>query len=226
MAPKSKNLIIAIDGPAGSGKSTVSKLVAKSLGLLYLDTGAMYRALTLKAMNNKLDLEDEDGLVNMAKATRIKLETSPDLDRIKVLLDGKDVTFQIRTPELTDNIKYIARVPGVRQCMVKMQREIAAKNGAVLEGRDTTTVVFPDAPYKFYLDADIKERAQRRFKELASLGIKASLKDVEKDASKRDTSDQTRSVGALIRSKDAIYIDTTKLGIEEVVNKILSEIKK
>jgi cytidylate kinase len=220
-----RKLIIAIDGPAGSGKSTVSKLVAKRLGLLYLDTGAMYRALTLKAMRDKLNLKDEKALVEMARATDIRLETQPGSDAVRVLLDGQDVTRAIRTPELTENIKYIARVPGVRACMVKIQRAIGEKSGAVLEGRDTTTVVFPDGDYKFYLDADIKERAKRRFKELKALGMKTTLKEVEADAKRRDESDQTRSVGALKRAEDAIYIDTTSLCIDEVVKTILGKIK-
>jgi len=218
-------VIIAIDGPAGSGKSTVSKEVARKLGLLYLDTGAMYRALTLKAMRNNLDLEEEKALVKMAKATDIKLKNTSGRGRTQVLLDGEDVTLQIRTPELTDNIKYIARVPGVRKCMVEAQRSIARKKGAVLEGRDTTTVVFPDAPYKFYLDADLKARAKRRFKELCSFGMKASFASVEKDAKARDMSDKTRKVGALKRAKDAIYIDTTKMTVKEVVEKILDEVE-
>lgn len=222
----SKKLIIAIDGPAGSGKSTVSKLVAKKLDLLYLDTGAMYRALTLKAMRKSLNLKDEAALVDMAKTTDIKLEIQPGSDKTKVILDGDDVTREIRTPELTENIKYIARVPGVRECMVKIQRAIGEKNGAVLEGRDTTTVVFPDAAYKFYLDADLNERANRRFKELKALGMEATLRDVQEDAKKRDEGDQTRSVGALKRAEDAIYIDTTNMAIEKVVESILSKVKK
>ena len=220
-----KNLIIAIDGPAGSGKSTVSKLVAKKLGLLYLDTGAMYRALTLKAMRTNRDLNDEKALVKMAQGTDINIETTPHEGLIKVVLDGEDVTNEIRTPELTENIKYIARVPGVRKCMVKMQRAIGSKSGAVLEGRDTTTVVFPDAHYKFYLDASPKERAERRFKELQELGINVSLKEVEEDAKQRDLSDKTRPVGALKKAEDAICIDTTNMSVDEVVNKILSEVK-
>ncbi len=225
MAQRPKQLVIAIDGPAGSGKSAVSKLVAKKLGLLYLDTGAMYRALTLKAMRKSLNLEDEAALVEMAKNTKMKLEAGPDSDKVKVILDGEDVTHQIRTPELTENIKYIARVPGVRECMVKIQRSIGEKSGAVLEGRDTTTVVFPDTAYKFYLDADLNERANRRFKELKALGIKATLEEVQEDARSRDESDQTRSVGPLKRAEDAIYIDTTALSIDEVVEKILARVK-
>ncbi|MCM8781698.1 MAG: (d)CMP kinase [Candidatus Omnitrophica bacterium] len=219
-----KKVIIAIDGPAGSGKSTVSRLVAKKLGLLYLDTGAMYRALTLKAMRDNLDLKDTKALINMAKDTKIDIETKPHMCAINVFLDGKDVTDKIRTPELTENIKYVARVPGVRKCMVKMQRQIGAQKGIVLEGRDTTTVVFPDAPYKFYLDASITERAKRRFKELRDLGMKTSLKEVKADAQRRDISDKRRKIGALKIAKDAIYIDTTKMSVEEVVNRILDEI--
>jgi cytidylate kinase len=220
-----RKLIIAIDGPAGSGKSTVSRLVAKKLGLLYLDTGAMYRALTLKAMRESLDLEDAAALVEMTENTKIRLEPESSGDATKVFLDNKDVTRQIRTPELTENIKYIARVPGVRECMVKIQRSIGEKSGAVLEGRDTTTVVFPDAAYKFYLDADINERAKRRFRELKALGMNATLEEVLQDAERRDKSDQTRSVGALKRAEDAIYIDTTNLSIDEVVGKILTSVK-
>ena len=222
---KRKKLVIAIDGPAGSGKSTVTKLVAKRLGLLYLDTGAMYRALTLKAMRTNLNLEDENALIEMARDTDIKLKIDPGSDRIRVLLDGEDVTLDIRTPELTDRIKYIAKVPGVRACMVKIQRSIGEEKGAVLEGRDTTTVVFPDADYKFYLDADLNERAKRRFKELKALGMKAKLEEVQEDARSRDASDRTRSVGPLKRAEDAIYIDTTNMAIDDVVRRILSEVE-
>lgn len=226
MARKNKRLVIAIDGPAGSGKSTISKLVAKKLGLLYLDTGAMYRALTLKAMRSDLDLNDEKALVKMARNTDIKIETNPETKAIKILLDGEDVSGRIRTPELTENIKYIARVPGVRKCMVKMQRAIGSKKGAVLEGRDTTTVVFPDAQYKFYLDASLQERAKRRLKDFHKSGIEASLREVQKDARLRDISDKTRKVGALKKAKDAICVDTTNMSINEVVSKMLREIKK
>ncbi|NQU73165.1 MAG: (d)CMP kinase [Candidatus Omnitrophica bacterium] len=225
MADRSKQLIIAIDGPAGSGKSTVSKMVAKKLDLLYLDTGAMYRALTLKAMQAKLDLENEKQLIDMVKDTKIQIETRPRAKSIKVFLDGKDVTHKIRTPKLTDNIKYIAKVPGVRKCMVKMQRQIAAKKGAVLEGRDTTTVVFPDANYKFYLDANIAERSKRRFKDLSAICVDISIEDVKEDVRVRDESDKTRKVAPLKKAEDAICIDTTNMSIDEVVDRILSEVK-
>ena len=224
MADK-KPVVVAIDGPAGSGKSTISKLVAKRLGLLYLDTGAMYRALTLKAMAQGVDLRDEGALIRLAEKTKIKLRKRPRRPVVTVLLDGKDVTRRIRTPEVTKNIKYVARVRGVRRCMVKLQRSIGSKSGAVLEGRDTTTVVFPRAPYKFYLDADLKARAMRRYKELRSLGIKVSLRAVRADAEARDSSDKTRKAGPLRRAKDARYIDTTKMSIDEVVERVLSQIK-
>ncbi|MEI8176595.1 MAG: (d)CMP kinase [Candidatus Omnitrophota bacterium] len=225
MARRDKKLIVAIDGPAGSGKSTISKLVAKKLKLLYLDTGAMYRALTLKAMRLGLDLENEKALVKMARSSDVRLQADKRLSKVRVYLDRQDVTREIRTPELTDKIKYIAKVPGVRACMVTAQRAIAAKGGAVLEGRDTTTVVCPGARYKFYLDADLKERAKRRCRELRSLGMRVPLKDVEKDARTRDISDFTRSVGALKRSKDARYINTTKMTVDEVVGTILAAIE-
>ncbi|MFA5146410.1 MAG: (d)CMP kinase [Candidatus Omnitrophota bacterium] len=217
-----RTLVIAIDGPAGSGKSTVSKLIAKKLGILYVDTGAMYRALTLKAMRERIDLKDEDALVSLARSTGIDLGEGA--GRLRVLLDGEDVAGLIRTPELTANIKYIARVPGVRHEMVRLQRAIGKRQGAVLEGRDIGTVVFPDADHKFYLDASVKERARRRHRELLESGEKVSVEEIEKDIVVRDESDIKREVGALKKADDAVLIDTTGLTINEVVEKILSHI--
>ncbi|MCX5665969.1 MAG: (d)CMP kinase [Candidatus Omnitrophica bacterium] len=218
----SKPLIIAIDGPAGSGKSTVSKIVAKKLALLYIDTGAMYRALTLKAMRQGIDLEDEDVLVSLARNTKIGLEEK---DKLHVLLDGEDVSLAIRTPDVTANVKHIARVPGVRHEMVALQRSIANKDGgAILEGRDIGTVVFPNADYKFYLDASPQERAKRRCKELIESGQIVNESGVKKDILMRDDSDMNRSVGALKKCDDAIFIDTTGLSIDGVTEKILSYI--
>jgi len=219
-----RHLVIAIDGPAGSGKSTVSKKIAKRLNLLYIDTGAMYRALTLKAMREGVDLEDEKSLITLARSTKIGLEEKD--SHLRVFLDGEDVAVLIRTPGLTGNVKYIAKVPGVRQEMVKLQRSIGAEHGAVLEGRDIGTVVFPDADYKFYLDADVEERARRRHKELAELGQKINLDEIRRDVVVRDESDMKREVGALKKAKDAILVDTTNLSIDEVVEKILSYIKE
>ena len=215
--------IVAIDGPAGAGKSTVSKSVAKKLGYLYIDTGAMYRALTLKAMRNGIDLKNEAALAKLAKATGIDLKEES--GALKVYLDGEDVAGLIRTPELTGNVKYIARVPGVRAQMVMLQRAIGERHGAALEGRDIGTVVFPDADYKFYLDADPDERARRRYKELIASGAAVDLADIKKDVVMRDESDMNRSVGALKKAPDAILVDTTRLSIDEVVDKILAYIK-
>lgn len=217
-----KTLIIAIDGPAGSGKSTVSKIVAKRLALLYIDTGAMYRALTLKAMRQGIDLEDAPALIRLAKSTKISLE---DREGLHVILDGEDVSLAIRTPDVTANVKYIARVPGVRHEMVELQRSIGLSgSGAILEGRDIGTVVFPNADYKFYLDASPEERARRRCKELIEAGQDASEVSVKKEILTRDDSDMKRSVGALKKCGDAISIDTTGLSIDGVTEKILSYI--
>jgi len=218
-------MIIAIDGPAGSGKSTVSKKIAKRLGLLYVDTGAMYRALTLKAVRGKLDLKDKDALVRIAKETAIELSYDKKGDLV-VYLDEKDVSSEIRTPELTNKVKFIAGVPGVRTEMVKIQRAIAKEGkGAVLEGRDIGTVVFPDADKKFYLDADFKERSRRRYNELAAAGEDVSLAAIEEDVRTRDKNDIEREIGPLKKAKDAVKIDTTYLSIEETVEKILSYVR-
>ena len=224
MKNKPRALVIAIDGPAGSGKSTVSKRIAKSLGILYIDTGAMYRALTLKAMRNKCDLADEGSLTKLAHSIRIDLEVSD--CHLKVILDGEDVSNLIRTPELTNNVKYIARVAGVRHEMVRLQRLIGERHGAVMEGRDIGTIVFPDANYKFYLDADVEERARRRHKELVESGQGVDFEDIKKDVIIRDESDMKRDVGALKKADDAILVDTTHLSIDGVVAKLLSYIQR
>jgi cytidylate kinase len=217
-----KSLIIAIDGPAGSGKSTVSKLIARKLNLLYIDTGAMYRALTLKAMRKHVDMADAPALVDLAKTTRIELK---DKGSLRVFLDGEDVSVPIRTPEVTNNVRYIAGTPGVRHEMVKLQRAMGEKYGGVLEGRDIGTVVFSDAEYKFYLDASPEERAKRRHKDLIELGAAENVDKIKKDIIERDASDINRKVGALKQASDAIYIDTTNLSIDDVVRSIESYIK-
>lgn len=223
MQDKKNHFIVAIDGPAGSGKSTVSKLIAARLGLLYIDTGAMYRALTLKAMRQGADLEDGEALTKLARSAKIDLRNIS--GSLKVFLDGEDVSGLIRTPELTNNVKFIARVPGVRQEMVVAQRAIGKRSSAVLEGRDIGTVVFPDARFKFYLDADVEERSRRRHKELLETGQNTELSAIKNDVIKRDESDMKRDVGALKKAPDAVLVDTTDLSIEEVTEKLLSYIK-
>lgn len=219
-----KNIVIAIDGPAGSGKSTVSKLIAKRLNLLYLDTGAMYRALTLKVMRGGIDFQDTQSIIKMAQDTEINLTVKPG-EEIKVFLDGEDVSREIRTPEVTQNIKHVAGIPEVRERMVEIQRDIASRSGAVVEGRDIGTVVLPDTPFKFYVDATEEERSRRRFKELREKGIEVSLDEIKADVRQRDASDMNREVAPLKKAEGAIRIDTTEMSIEEVVDKILSLIK-
>lgn len=218
-----RDMIVAIDGPAGSGKSTVSKRVAKKLSLLYLDTGAMYRALTLKVMRNNIDSEDAPSIIKVACKTEINLTLQPGED-IKVFLDGEDISGAIRTPEVTEEVKYIARIPEVRERMVQIQRRIAGRTGAVVEGRDIGTVVLPDADFKFYLDATEEERAGRRFKELKEMGMDVVFDEIKSDVKKRDDSDMSRKVAPLKKAEDAICIDTTGMSIEEVVGKIISYI--
>ena len=217
-------LIIAIDGPAGSGKSTVAKEVAKKLGLIYVDTGAMYRALTLKAIEKKIDLTDTDALINLAKNTEIRLATDKDF-RLSVKVDGKDVSEEIRTSFVTNSVKHVACISGVRKEMVNLQRKAARDEGAVLEGRDIGTIVFPDADVKIYLDAGIDERVRRRYKELVAKDRGITIEEVKKDVAVRDKSDEERSVGPLKKADDAILIDTTDMTIPKVVGRILQEIK-
>ena len=218
-------LIIAIDGPAGSGKSTVAKEVARRLGLLYVDTGAMYRALTLKALRKKTDLNDANALIELAKTTDIDLKLSDDFI-LSVLLDGEDVSSAIRTSFVTSNVKYIARTPGVREQMVTLQRKAASSNkGAVLEGRDIGTIVFPDADKKIYLDAGIEERVKRRYKELIEKGQDITLDEVKEDVEVRDHSDETREVAPLKKADDALIINTTSLTVTEVADRIVKEIE-
>jgi len=205
--------IITIDGPAGSGKSTVAKGVAKRLGFTYLDTGAMYRAFTLKAIKEKIDLEDADRLIALIKKTDIKISPQPD-GSLKVMLDAKDVTVQIRKPLVTKKVSFVARIPGVRREMVKLQREFGRKNNIVVEGRDIGTVVFPSAPFKFYLDASPEERARRR---QAESGSGPTLAAVKSSLSRRDSIDSSRDVAPLHAARDAEIIDSTSMSIDEVV---------
>lgn len=216
-------MIIAIDGPAGAGKSTVAKLIAKKLGYLYLDTGAMYRALTLKALDKGLDIQDSKLIAKLAADSKIGLINNPD-GTLSVILDGIDVSLAIRQPRITKSVSDIAKIKEVREIMLKNQRELGSKGNAVLDGRDIGTVVFPEAEKKFYLDANLDERVNRRHKELKGLGQDVSVSSVDADLSNRDKIDSSREFAPLKKAEDAIYLDTTFLSIEEVVNKLLEYI--
>lgn len=216
-------ITIAIDGPAGAGKSTVAKILAQKLGISYLDTGAMYRALTLKAMRNKVNLEDGVALAHLAQKTKIELK--PVDSGLNIFLDSEDVSEDIRTVEVTNNTFYIARAPEVREIMVKWQREIGAKQSVVAEGRDIGTVVFPNATKKFYMDAGFEERAQRRIKELRAKGKEVDEKELQKELGERDQKDFSRTVGPLKKADDAIFIDSSGLTAEQSADIILKHIQ-
>lgn len=218
-------MIIAIDGPAGAGKSTISKLLAKKIGFLYIDTGAMYRALTLKALEQNIDPSDTIGLVNMAKETKIDLVSEQE-GPIKVFLDSRDVSREIREPRITRFVSDIAKIRGVREVMLGLQRILGKQKDAVLDGRDIGTVVFPDADKKFYLDAQFDERVKRRYLELKEAGQNITIEDIQRDLRNRDHIDSNREFAPLKKADDAIYVDTTKMTIEEVVDRLLKEVKK
>ncbi len=217
-------MIIAVDGPSGAGKSTVARILAKRLGFLYVDTGAMYRALTLKALENKIPVSDEKRINDLASGVRIDLRNNSD-GSLSVILDGRDVSLDIRQARITRFVSDVAKIKEVREIMVKMQRELGQKKDCVLDGRDIGTVVFPDAQKKFFIDATLEVRVQRRFKELRGLGQDITLNDVEIDLSNRDKIDSTRQVSPLRQAQDAIYIDTSGLSIEQVVDKMFEFIR-
>jgi len=216
------NLIITIDGPAASGKSTVARLVAERLGAGFLDTGAMYRAVTLAAVQEGADLTDEEELLAVMDRSRFDFAMREGKTAVKI--DGVDVTGKIRDLELTANAKYAASAPGVRERLVRMQRQIAANHRVIVtEGRDQGTVAFPDASIKFYLTAEPKERARRR---QAELGTRESLAQVQQAIEERDRSDESRDVGPLRPADEAIVVDSTNLSIDEVVEKLILHIKE
>jgi len=218
-------MIITIDGPAGAGKSTVAKHLAKLLNISYLDTGAMYRALTLKALRQGLNLEDEDALANLAQKTKIDFADDGQ-GGLKILLDGNDVSEDIRSLEVTNNTFYAARAPKVREILVEWQKALGQKHSIVGEGRDLGTVVFPKATYKFYLDADANERCERRIRELKEQGKVFDEATLRKDLMERDQKDFSRAVGPLKKSSDMIIVDSTGLTVEQTSQKILKIIKK
>ena len=215
------NKVIAIDGPAGSGKGTITKLIAKKLNLVYIDTGATYRSVALATLRNNIKLEEKDKIIELAKTLDIDFD-----EQGKTYLNKEDVSDLIRSNEVTSIVSPISSIPEVREIMVDLQRKMAESKDVIMEGRDITTVVFPNTKYKFYLDADVNERAKRRYLQNEEMGIESNMDDIIDSIKKRDYNDMHKKVGALKRTKDQIYIDTTNMTIDEVVNKIIKEIEK
>lgn len=219
-----KKFVIAIDGPAGAGKSTVAKLTAQKLGFLYVDTGAMYRALTLKAIQKNIPFQDKDNLIKMAKNTAIELQDNK--TEYRVLLDGKEISRDIRTEEVSEGTHFIASILAIREILWEMQRNLREKHDIVMEGRDIGSKVFPDAQLKIFLDASVKERAKRRYLQLKEMGIEGDINIIEQEINKRDEKDRQRSISPLQQHPDAFYIDTTGITIHQVVEKIEALYKK
>ena len=209
--------VIAIDGPSGAGKGTIAKKVASILNYTYIDTGAMYRCVSLKSLRNNISESDEESITNLLKEMNIELSNDG-----KVYLDNEDVSEEIRTVEVTRRVSKISSIIELRKVMKIKQREFANNNNVVMEGRDITTEVFPNADYKFYLDASVEERAKRRYLQNKEKNISISLEEVKKMIEERDYDDMHRPVGALTRTDDQIYIDSSNMTIEEVINKILN----
>jgi cytidylate kinase len=218
-------LVITIDGPAASGKSTVAKLMAKRLGVAFLDTGAMYRAVTLAAMQRNIDLADDAAIEMLFDNVQFSFVVKD--NSMIVRIDSLEVTEDIRRPDVTANVHYVASSPRLRGRLVEMQRAFAdAHEKIVTEGRDQGTVAFPNANFKFFLTADEAERARRRQAELAATGAAPDAADTLKAITQRDISDQSRTVGPLKPADDAILVDTTQLSIEQVVEKLLFYVQK
>lgn len=220
----SKGLIIAIDGPAGSGKSTSAKLIAKKLGYLYIDTGAMYRAITYLALENRA-LKDESRILELARKSKIELNYND--EKLVILLNDRDISKEIRSTVVNANVSYVSKISSVRKLLVEKQREIGEKgHGVVMEGRDIGTVVFPHADVKIFLTASLDTRADRRAKEYFQNGSEVIVEDIKNNLSNRDKIDSSRKDSPLIKAYDAIAIDTTNVTIDEQVNLILEQVKK
>jgi CMP/dCMP kinase len=216
--------VIAIDGPAGSGKSTTARLVAERLGFLHVDTGAMYRAFTLKVLEHNVDPEDSEAVAELVGSTRVELRRTG--LELRVILDGRDVTERIRDSEVTRSVSAVSKIRSVRQAMVKQQRALGTSDDVVLEGRDIGTVVFPDAELKIFLVASLEARSTRRRKELEDKGVKVELDVVRKEMTDRDRIDSTREESPLKPALDAIRLDTSGLTIEEQVEFVVKQAER
>lgn len=219
-----RRVVIAIDGPVGAGKSTAARRLAATLGYVYIDSGAMYRALGWKAVRAGVDLRNHVALARLAAATDIRVATGPSGPR--VLVDGRDVTPALRTPAMDEASSLVSTCPAVRERMVALQRAMATEGGVVMDGRDIGTVVFPDADLKFYLDADLAVRASRRLQDLARAGARPDLETVREEVARRDDRDRGREVSPLVAAKDAIRIDSTSLEVDAVLQRMLAAIEE
>ncbi|KOS28998.1 cytidylate kinase [Bacillus anthracis] len=214
-----KRISIAIDGPAAAGKSTVAKVVAKKLSYVYIDTGAMYRTITYAALEQKVDIENEEQLMEVVKNVKIEFQQGENTQL--VFLNGQDVSEVIRTPEVTNRVSIVAKHRLVREEMVRRQQELAEKGGVVMDGRDIGTHVLPDAEVKIFMLASVEERAERRHLENMNNGFAFNLEQLKEEIAQRDKLDSEREVSPLKKADDALELDTTSLSIEEVVQKIM-----
>lgn len=212
--------VIAIDGPAGAGKSTIAKRLAESIGYTYIDSGAMYRAITLKVLRENIPLDRLDKIISMVK------ETDIDFRENSIYLDGKIVDSEIREENVNRNVSYISAIPEIRKLMVTLQRKVAENKNVVMDGRDVGTAIFPSANLKFYITASIEERAMRRFNELMQKGYYAEIQDIKSQIEKRDYIDSTRSESPLKAAIDSVTVDTTGKSVEEVLNEVVSIMKE
>jgi cytidylate kinase len=219
------SIIVGIDGVAGSGKGTVSKIIAKKLGFLNIDTGAMYRCVAKATLDNGIDITETDKIINIAKNINITMQNDEE-NNLKIFLNKEDVTDKIREQAVTDIVSQISSIKEVRYIMVDLQRKMSEGKNIVMEGRDICTYVFPNADVKIYLDASEEERANRRYKENIEKGIETTYDEILENIRTRDYIDKNKEVGALKITDKSIVIDTTNMKIEDVVGKIISEIKK
>ena len=218
-----KNLIIAIDGPAGAGKSTLARALARRLGYLYINTGAMYRAVAWNVVQKGIALDDIRAIGALAAGSQIELDGPP--DALRVLIDGRDVTGEILSPEVTRAASIVSAVSEVRRALVKRQQELGARGGVVMEGRDIGTKVFPQADVKIYLDASQADRSERRHRQERKGGIESSLASTKAELEERDRRDSTRLESPLVKAEDAHYLDSSDLTIDQVINHALELIE-